>query len=76
MSTYVKERFQRAGFLLVIDEEGGFNAANAQDGAIAVRVYETVGQAVMARVMESDGFDTWDEKEKVVENATEVEEKK
>ncbi|KAF7193470.1 putative sulfate permease C3H7.02 [Pseudocercospora fuligena] len=76
MSTYVQERFQRAGFLLVMDEEGGFNAANAKDGAIAVRVYVTVSQAVMARIVENDGYEAWDEKEKVVENATEVEEKK
>ncbi|EME85152.1 uncharacterized protein MYCFIDRAFT_41695 [Pseudocercospora fijiensis CIRAD86] len=76
MSSYIKERFQRAGFLLVMDEEGGFNPTNAQNGAVAVRVYDTVGQAVMARVVDSDGIETWDEKEKVVEDATEVEEKK
>lgn len=75
MSTYVQERFERAGFLLVMDEEGGFNARNAEEGAIAVRVYDNVSQALLARLDEIGGFEVGEVKEKVVEsNATEVEE--
>lgn len=71
MMGYVRERFERAGFLLVRDEEGGSDPEDVNEGAIAVRVYGNVGQALIARV-EDDGIGFL-EKEKADVEAREVE---
>ena len=73
MTNYVRERFERCGFLLVMDEEGGFSPAQGEalkEGAIVVRVYDHVSQALTA-VVEDDTLPEFDEKEKVVESVAE-----
>lgn len=56
MTTYVRERFERAGFLLVVDEEGGVDPETVQEGAIVVRTYAMVADAIRANV-EDDTVD-------------------
>lgn len=66
MTNYVRERFERSGFLLVLDEEGGFSSSQGdaiKEGAIVVKVYRSVAQALVARA-ESDVLE-FDEKGKV-----------
>ncbi|PPJ56431.1 hypothetical protein CBER1_05465 [Cercospora berteroae] len=74
MTKYVRERFERAGFL-ILDEEGGVSSAQATAagvGAVAVRIYPSVAQAISVRPESPDVID-FDEKEKMDVDVEEVE---